>query len=73
LQFSGAEKQLPPQFTYFRIRSKPKRKDARKLRRYKRRWKIERDIAWIANFRWLVVRYERMITMFTPLSMSLAY
>jgi transposase len=45
-------------------RTKPKRQDGRKLRRYKRRWKIERSIAWIANFRRLVVRYERKITMF---------
>jgi transposase len=45
-------------------RTKPKRQDGRKLRRYKRRWKIERSIAWIANFRRLVVRYEREITMF---------
>jgi transposase len=45
-------------------RKKPKRQDGRKLRRYKRRWKIERSIAWIANFRRLVVRYERQIMMF---------
>jgi transposase len=45
-------------------RTKPKRQDGRKLRRYKRRWKIERTIGWIANFRRLVVRYERKISMF---------
>jgi transposase len=45
-------------------RTKPKRQDGRKLRRYKRRWKIERSISWIASFRRLVVRYEREITMF---------
>ena len=45
-------------------RKKPKRQDGRKLRRYKRRWKIERLIAWISDFRRLVVRYERKITMF---------
>ncbi len=45
-------------------RKKPKRQDGRKLRRYRRRWKIERSIAWIANFRRLVVRYERQIMMF---------
>jgi transposase len=45
-------------------RTKPKRQDGRKLRRYKRRWKIERSISWVANFRRLVVRYEREITMF---------
>lgn len=45
-------------------RSKPKRQDGRKLRRYKRRWKIERSIAHLGNFRRLVVRYEREIKMF---------
>jgi transposase len=40
-------------------RRKPKTQDGRKLRRYKRRWKIERLFAWLSNFRRLVVRYER--------------
>lgn len=30
-----------------------------KLKRYRRRWKIERLFAWLQNFRRLVVRYER--------------
>jgi len=38
--------------------------DGRKLRRYRRRWKIERLIAWLANFRRLVVRYDRNILMY---------
>jgi transposase len=42
-----------------RNRRKPKTQDGRKLRRYKRRWKIERLFAWLGNFRRLVVRYER--------------
>jgi transposase len=33
--------------------------DGRKLRRYRRRWKIERLFAWLSNFRRLVVRWER--------------
>ena len=33
--------------------------DGRKLRRYKRRWKVERCFAWIQNYRKLVTRYER--------------
>jgi transposase len=33
--------------------------DRRRLRRYRRRWKIERLFAWLQNFRRLVVRYER--------------
>jgi transposase len=39
-------------------RKKPNTQDGRKLRRYKRRWKVERLFAWIQNFRRLVVRYE---------------
>jgi len=41
-----------------RNRKKPKTQDGRKLRRYKRRWKIERFFAHLGNFRRLVVRYE---------------
>jgi transposase len=39
-------------------RIKPPTQDGRPLRRYKRRWKIERLFAWLQNFRRLVVRYE---------------
>jgi transposase len=39
-------------------RRKPATQDGRPLRRYKRRWKIERLFAWLQNFRRLVVRYE---------------
>jgi len=38
--------------------------DGRKLRRYRRRWKIERVFAWLHNFRRLVVRYEYHVTNF---------
>jgi transposase len=33
--------------------------DGRVLRRYKKRWIVERSIAWLGNFRRLVVRYDR--------------
>lgn len=33
--------------------------DGRQLRRYKRRWKVERLFAWLQNSRRLVTRYER--------------
>ena len=33
--------------------------DGRSVRRYRRRWKVERLFAWLGNFRRLVVRYER--------------
>jgi transposase len=45
-------------------RTKPRLQDGRKLRRYKRRWKMERSIAWIGNFRRLVVRYEHQINVY---------
>jgi transposase len=32
--------------------------DGRSLRRYKRRWKVERLFAWLQNFRRILVRYE---------------
>jgi len=32
--------------------------DGRPLRRFRRRWKVERLFAWLQNFRRLVVRYE---------------
>jgi len=47
-----------------RNRRKPATQDGRKLRRIKRRYKIERSISWLFNFRRLVVRYERHATLF---------
>ena len=38
-----------------------KTQDGRKLRRYKRRWKVERFFAWLGNFRRLLVRHERKV------------
>src|SRR5215472_12491979 len=42
-----------------RSNRRTKTQDKRRLRRYRRRWKIERLFAWLQNFRRLVVRYER--------------
>jgi len=39
-------------------RRQPSTQDGRILRRYKKRWKVERFFAWLQNFRRLVVRYE---------------
>ena len=47
-----------------RNRRRPSLQDGRALRRYRRRWKIERMIAWLGNFRRLVVRYERNLLMY---------
>jgi transposase len=41
-----------------RRRVKPPTQDGRPLRRYRRRWIIERTIAWLHHFRRLVTRYE---------------
>jgi transposase len=38
--------------------NRAKTQDLRPLRRYKRRWKVERLFAWLQNFRRLVTRYE---------------
>ena len=39
-------------------RRKSPTQDGRPLRRYRRRWKVERLFAWLQNYRRLVVRYE---------------
>ena len=41
-----------------RIAKRPATQDGRRLRRYKRRFKVERFFSWIDNFRRLVVRWE---------------
>lgn len=40
-------------------RNRRKTQDGRPLRRYRRRWHVERLFAWLHNFRRLVVRWER--------------
>ncbi len=47
-----------------RNRKKPKTQDGRSLRRYKRRWKIERTFAWLGNYRRLLVRWERDLVVY---------
>jgi transposase len=42
-------------------RRKPSLNDGRSLRRYRKRWKVERTFAWLGNFRRLVVRYDHQI------------
>ncbi|PYI86759.1 MAG: IS5 family transposase [Verrucomicrobia bacterium] len=39
-------------------RTDTKTQDGRSLRRFRRRWKVERLFAWLSNFRRLVVRWE---------------
>lgn len=40
-------------------RVRPSMIDGRRLRRYKRRYKIERTFAWLHSFRRVVTRYEK--------------
>jgi transposase len=48
-----------------RANRKVQTQDGRPLRRYKRRWKVERLFAWLQNFRRLVNRWERNHNNFT--------
>ncbi len=41
-----------------RGRKKPATQDGRALRRYRRRWKVERLNAWLQNFRRILTRHE---------------
>jgi len=43
---------------------KKKYEDGRKLRRYKRRWTVERTFSWLGNSRRLVVRWDRDIVIY---------
>ena len=47
-----------------RNRVRPATQDGRGLRRYRRRWIVERTNAWLGNFRRLVVRYDRSLTIY---------
>ena len=45
-------------------RVRPATQNGRALRRYRRRWIVERTNAWFGNFRRLVVRYDRSLTIY---------
>jgi transposase len=45
-------------------RVRPATQDGRVLRRYRRRWVVERFFAWLHNSRRLVVRWERHVQNF---------
>jgi transposase len=42
-------------------RRKPSTQDGRPLRRYRKRWKVERLFAWLQNFRRIQVRHDRIL------------
>src|SRR5664280_656701 len=49
---------------YLRTRKQRRFEDKRKLRRYRRRWKIERTNAWLQSFRRVQVRYDRILSVY---------
>jgi len=60
LQKQGIELVCP----HKRNRVRPATQDGRALRRYSRRWIVERTNAWLGNFRRLVVRYDRSLAIY---------
>ena len=48
-----------------RSNQKTKVQDGRKLRRYKHRWIIERTNSWLQNYRRVLVRFDRIFTMYS--------
>ena len=49
---------------HHRNRTRSANQDGRAFRRYKRRWTVERTIGWLGNYRRLVVRYDRSLTIY---------
>jgi transposase len=58
---------LVPVIPHRKNRVKPARTDGRRLRRYKRRWKVERTNAWLHCYRGLAVRWSRYSVLYTGL------
>lgn len=48
-----------------RNRIRPKTQDGRTLRRYRRRWKIERLFAWLNKYKRVLTRWDRFLDHFT--------
>jgi len=55
---------IEPIIPHRKSRRKPPMQDGRALRRYQRRWIVERTFAWLGNFRRLTVRYDRSLTIY---------
>lgn len=45
-------------------RRRASRNDGRRMRRYKRRWIVERTFAWVHSYRRVVTRYERRVDLY---------
>ena len=51
-------------------RKKSRTQDGRAVRRYRRRWKVERLFAWLQHFRRLITRHDYKIENLLALSIS---
>jgi transposase len=49
---------------YRKNRKNAYKQQDRVMVRYKRRWIVERTFAWLSSFRRLVVRYDRIVTLY---------
>lgn len=47
-----------------RNRTRRRTADGRRLRRYKRRWIVERTLAWLHSYRRVVTRFERRVELY---------
>jgi transposase len=45
-------------------RKRPGRNDGRRMRRYRRRFIVERTFAWVQSFRRVVTRYEYLVDLY---------
>jgi transposase len=45
-------------------RTRPSANDGRRMRRYKRRWIVERTFAWVHSYRRVVTRFERNVNLY---------
>lgn len=57
-----AQRGIEPIIPARRHHKRATHQDGRKLRRYRRRWIVERTFAWLGHFRRLMGRYERLLT-----------
>jgi transposase len=61
LDASLAQQQIELIAPHKRNRVKPATQDGRALRRYRRRWKIERLFAWLNKYKRVITRWDRSI------------
>jgi transposase len=47
-----------------RNRKRPPTNDGRRLRRYRRRWIVERTFAWLHSYRRVLTRFERCVNLY---------